>query len=182
MESLACLPLLDALGRGDLIDVGAGGGFPGVPIKLARPQLRIALIESRRMKSLFLQKAIERIHCPEIWAWQIRIERLAGLPPCEPDATLRAAAQRTSDLGGPDCRPRVDFVTARAVAPLGTLLQWVEPLVRPGGCVVAFKGSRVEEEILRWQRKPGPWTIDQFRQDVGPNLNLLVARRQASDP
>jgi len=96
VESLACVPLLDHLGGETLIDLGSGGGFPGIPIKLVRPGIRVALLESRRIKSLFLKRTIRELGLSGAEAWQIRIEALATLPENQRTALLLCRQEELS--------------------------------------------------------------------------------------
>jgi len=184
VESLACVPLLDELGGSTLIDLGSGGGFPGVPIKLVRPQLEVALVESRRMKSLFLKRTIASLRLGGIVAWQVRAETLGGLPAgAAADASLATGPGALSSPGAfaspddPRVRPVVDLVTSRAVAAMEKTTRWVAPLVRPGGCLVTFKGSRVDEELVAWKANPGPWELIRLEREVLPGLTLVALRR-----
>ena len=200
VESLACVPLLDHLGGETLIDLGSGGGFPGIPIKLVRPGIRVALLESRRIKSLFLKRTIRELGLSGAEAWQIRIEALATLPdgaasaeaelpvsgegarPGGPAATAPPAPGPISgDLAVgdplPAVRPLVDLVTARAVAALPTIAEWVAPVVRSGGGLVTFKGSRVDDEIEAWRQAPGPWELERVEREAVPGLTLVALRR-----
>lgn len=182
-ESLASVPLLDELKGRTLIDLGSGGGFPGIPIKLVRPELEVALVESRRMKSLFLRRAIEQLDLKGIAAWQVRVEHLAALPLGPPSGAGHGPLiADTASSEGPSLRPQVELVTSRAVAPLAKTAEWVAPLVRPGGHLVTFKGSRLDEEIRAWETRRGPWTIAEIRRDVLPGLTLLALERLVDGP
>jgi 16S rRNA (guanine527-N7)-methyltransferase len=174
-ESFAALPWIDRANASQIIDVGSGGGFPILPLKLARPALQVALVESRRMKSLFLRRVAERLDLREFWVWNMRIESLAELPPASGDARLEeVAASGNEDL--PAARPAVDLVTVRAVAPLADLARWSERLVLPGGRLLAFKGSRLSEEIGQWKRAPGPWRLEETS-PVSPEIQIVVLQR-----
>jgi 16S rRNA (guanine527-N7)-methyltransferase len=126
-ESLAALPLLDRLAPKRLIDLGSGAGFPAIPVQVARPELAVTLVESRRRKGLFLKRTVERLELENAQALIMRAEQLAtaGLPP--------------QDVG-----------TARAVAVVRELLPWLAPVIRPGGHAVLFKGSAHVEELAEW--------------------------------
>lgn len=130
LESLALLGLLEHLGLvpegGTVIDVGSGGGLPGIPIAIARPDLHITLLEATRKKVAFLDAVI----------------RSLGLARA---ATLAARAEAAGH--DPQHRERYDLALARAVAPLDVLVELTLPLLRVGGHLAAVKGSRVAEEI-----------------------------------
>ncbi len=107
-----------------ILDLGSGGGFPGIPLKLIRPDLHVILIESKRKKALFLRAVIDELSLPLLEAIQGRAE----------DLTVRI--------------PAVDFVVSRAVTDLVTLIQWSrETLKREGGRLIAIKGAGVHDEM-----------------------------------
>lgn len=113
-------------GHEDVLDVGAGAGFPGVPIKIAWPGLRLTLIEATAKKAAFLSALTDELDLAGVTALTGRAETLAH------DAGLRE---------------RFDLVLARAVAPLPVLLELTLPFVRIGGRVATPKGSRADEEL-----------------------------------
>ena len=176
IESMAAIPLLDRLSVSDCIDLGAGGGFPGIPLKLARPHLRLALVESRRLKALFLRRVAIKLSLQETWVWSIRAEALAALPAVRGAEGLDCVAQTVTGADAPAARPRVDLLTARAVASIAQLTEWASALVKPGGHLLTYKGSRLGEEMEEWKRKPGPW---EFREaiPVGEGTQAVLLRR-----
>lgn len=120
---LNCAVVADAFEPGARIaDVGSGAGLPGVVLALARPDLRVTLIEPLLRRATFLQEAVD-------------VLGLAGV------SVLRARAEDVVDAEG------FDVVTSRAVAPLLKLAPWCLPLCRPGGEVFALKGSRAAAEL-----------------------------------
>jgi len=112
----------------DLIDVGTGGGFPGLPLKIALPELRVTLMDSTAKKVQFCNKVIRALGLHEIRAIQDRAEE---------------AGHR------PEHRERYDVVIARAVAPMPTLAEYLLPLARVGGTCIAMKGSDAPAEAAR---------------------------------
>ncbi|MGE5098189.1 MAG: 16S rRNA (guanine(527)-N(7))-methyltransferase RsmG, partial [Betaproteobacteria bacterium] len=130
-ESIAVLPLLDRLEAESLIDLGSGAGFPAIPVQIARPALRVTMVESRRRKGLFLGRVVQVL---ELANAEVLIDRAEHL-----------RAEGEGGIG------QFDVGTARAVAPVGELLSWLAPLVRPGGHAVLFKGSSYAEELQAWQ-------------------------------
>ena len=103
-------------------DLGSGAGLPGLVIAIARPDVQVTLIEPMERRTTFLVEAVERL----------------GLDAVE------VVRGRAEDWTRPE---RFDVVTARALAPLPKLLRWALPLVRPGGALLAMKGSSAAEEI-----------------------------------
>jgi 16S rRNA (guanine527-N7)-methyltransferase len=125
-DALTLLPLLPA-GCHRLADVGSGGGVPGIPLAIARPDAQVLLIESTKKKAGFLRKAAEQL----------------GLQ------NVRVTEQRAEDVGavGSPERESFDVVIARAVGTLDWLAEWCLPLARKGGRVLAMKGQKVAEEL-----------------------------------
>lgn len=121
-ESVAFSELLPAEGR--LLDIGSGGGLPGLVIALARPGLEVHLMDATRKKADFLRDASASLG--------LGVEVHHG----------RAEELATGALAG-----AFDVVTARAVAPLERLVPWAAPYLRPGGRLHAIKGERWAEEL-----------------------------------
>ena len=107
------------------IDLGAGAGFPGLPIKIAHPALRLTLLESAAKKTAFLEEVVERLVLAEVAVVTGRAESAAH------ESTHREA---------------YDLALARAVAPLPVLLELALPFLRLGGFLAAPKGSRAALE------------------------------------
>ena len=129
VDSLAAVPLLRALGaaEGDLLDLGSGGGFPGLPIVAALPGIRALLLDSVAKKARFLEAAAEATGLGErVRAGDARAEALAA---------------------DPDHRGRWDLVTARAVGSLAELAELALPLLRIGGRLVAWKRGDLAAEL-----------------------------------
>lgn len=120
-----CRSLAENLPAGParLVDVGSGGGLPGLVIALLRDDLHVTLVEATKKKATFLHRTAEQL--------ELEVEVLA---------------ERAEDLVG-QVEP-FDLATARAVAPLERLLPLVLPLLRPGGRLYAVKGERWPEELL----------------------------------
>ncbi len=118
------LVLLEHLGDARrLVDVGSGGGLPGLPLQIARPDLEVTLIEADEAKAAFLVRA-----CAELG--------LSGV-----DVVARRAEAVGRDAG---YRERFDVAVARAVAPMPVLAELCLPLVRVGGRLLAQKTEREE--------------------------------------
>jgi 16S rRNA (guanine527-N7)-methyltransferase len=109
-----------------VVDVGSGAGLPGLAVAIARPDLRVDLVEPLQRRAEFLTEAVEVL---ELGA-RVRVVRGRAEEP----VTLRA-------VGG------ADWVTARAVAPLDRLVRWCLPLAAPGGRLALIKGSSAGEEV-----------------------------------
>lgn len=134
LDSLVSLPLIaDALGETlplsralHCIDVGTGAGFPGIPLKIAAPRLKWTLMDGTGKKILFLHQLLHKLELPGMTLVQGRAEELG----------------RQTDHRG-----QFDLVTARAVAPMNTLAEYLLPLARAGGLVVVYKGASAAQEF-----------------------------------
>ena len=104
-------------------DVGSGAGLPGLVWALLRPDLQVTLVEPLLRRTAFLEEAVAELELTD----RVRVVRgrAEGLHRVE----------------------QFDVVTSRAVAPLGRLLDWSMPLVRPGGALLALKGSSAADEL-----------------------------------
>jgi 16S rRNA (guanine527-N7)-methyltransferase len=132
LDALALLPALARAGLSppagaQLLDVGTGAGFPGIPLALARPDLRVSLAESRGPKVRFLHEAVDALGLGG---------RISVLP-----HRAREIHHHRPELAG-----TFHLTTARAVADLARILREVKALVAPGGLVVHFKGPGLSDE------------------------------------
>lgn len=127
-ESLVLLDALEAAGDVDspVIDVGSGGGLPGIPVKIARPDLELTLLEATAKKADFLRMAVERLGLSDVAVVSARAEE-AGRDPAHREA--------------------YGLALARAVAPLPVLVELALPLLRVGGVLASPKGSRASDEV-----------------------------------
>lgn len=129
LDSLAAIPLLRDAGARTLLDMGSGGGYPGLPLALALPASRALLVESIRKKAALLDVAVAA----------------AGA-----GGRVSVAADRVEALAADRLhRERWDVVTARAVATLPELVELAFPLLHPGGLLVAWKGAAIADERAR---------------------------------
>lgn len=124
LDSLSFLPYVQLPQGASLIDVGTGAGFPGIPLLIARPDLKITLLDSLKKRLTFLEAVLDA----------------AGLNA----ATLHSRSEEAGQQ--PAYREQFDFATARAVAALPTLCEYCLPFVRKGGLLIAMKGREMEEE------------------------------------
>ncbi len=107
-----------------VLDVGAGAGFPSLPIKIVRPDVKLTLLDSVSKKVTFLQAVIDSLKLENAAAVHARIEDLAK-------------------------KASFDVVTSRAVAALPTLAEYCLPFVREGGVFIAYKSGDCDEELSR---------------------------------
>ena len=114
-----------------LIDVGCGAGFPSLPLKMARPDLKMTLLDSLQKRLNFIDGIIAHQNLQDIRTHHARAED-AGR-----DAALRG---------------KFDIAVSRAVAELSKLLEYCLPLVKKGGALVAYKGATADEELENAQK------------------------------
>lgn len=126
LDSIAVIPYLEEQCSIRLLDVGTGAGFPGVPLKILRPEYEVVLLDSLKKRVSFLNHLIAELGLDNITCVHGRAEDYG-----------RLAAYRES----------FDIVVSRAVARLSVLAELCLPLVKVGGELVAYKGPRSSEEI-----------------------------------
>lgn len=108
-----------------LVDVGSGGGVPGLPLAIVRPEVAVTLIEATQKKAGFLQRAVGELQL----------------------ANVTVLAKRAEEVGQSSRRETFDVAIVRAVALMDWLAEWCLPLVRVGGIMLAMKGKKAAEEV-----------------------------------
>lgn len=152
LDSLAVLPFVTGP---RLLDVGSGAGLPGLVLAIADPSLRVTLLDASGKKARFLTQAVIELRLGNVEVVQSRIEDY-----------------RPADAAG-----RFDTVVSRAFSELATLLELAEPVLAPGGRMLALKAARGTEELQKagagWRVRAEPLRV--------PNLDatrqVLVAER-----
>jgi 16S rRNA (guanine527-N7)-methyltransferase len=150
LEPLAAIPYLPS--GGTLLDVGSGAGIPGLPLKIARPEYEVHLLEAKAKKVSFLKDMIRKVGVKGIKAY-------------------RGRAEKSDDL--PALFHGYDIVTARALAPLTKTIGICSPHIRPGGLFLTFKGSGMHREISN---------IQGMIEDLGLVIETQVAYRLPETP
>jgi 16S rRNA (guanine527-N7)-methyltransferase len=170
LDSLtAAIPVLDRLHAGEtlrLVDVGSGGGFPGLPLKIAFPRLRVTLVESVNKKADFLRQTVSEL----------------GL------ADVEVVAQRAEIAGrDPQHRDSYDVAAARALGKLPMVVELCAPFLQPGGLLIAQRSGDLDRELLHaapafkalhlWSRTPIYLEIADL-----PGHGLVVGEKYAPTP
>jgi len=149
------------------LDIGSGAGFPGLPLKILAPDIRMTLIDSTRKKVGFLRHMIDILELEDVEAIHTRAEELGHMP---------------------HHREQYDIVVARAVAHLPILCEYCLPLCRVGGRMIALKGREAHEEAEESQEafdalggalvEVKPVTL----LDMGSGHHLIAIDKVASTP
>ena len=148
-------------------DLGTGGGFPGIPLAIAYPEVHFILVDSVQKKIRAVEEFVEQLGLKNVKGFSDRIEVLGQEP---------------------DYRQRFDLVTAQALAPLPVLLELAMPLVRVGGVFAAMKGPNYLEEITQSKGAMkslvlGEPTIESYELPEGVgSRHLLVFQKTKSTP
>ncbi|MFP4040282.1 MAG: 16S rRNA (guanine(527)-N(7))-methyltransferase RsmG [Desulfosudaceae bacterium] len=116
-----------------LLDMGSGGGFPGIPLKILNPTLKVTLLDATRKKISFLTQVIRLLELDDIRA-------------------SRARAEVPKDLPGPD--RSFDIIICRALAALDRFVELALPFLKPGGRLIAMKGDYAEDKIVNLKKMP----------------------------
>ncbi|POP32127.1 16S rRNA (guanine(527)-N(7))-methyltransferase RsmG [Lactonifactor longoviformis] len=130
-DSLSVTRVIDLSQAGSLIDVGTGAGFPGIPIKIAFPHIKVTLLDSLNKRINFLNEVIGQLGLEGITAVHGRAEDIARKP---------------------EHRDSYDVSVSRAVANLASLTEYCMPFVKPGGCFISYKSGTIEEELVQAQK------------------------------
>ncbi|MFT3755375.1 MAG: 16S rRNA (guanine(527)-N(7))-methyltransferase RsmG [Pseudoxanthomonas sp.] len=159
-RQMVTMHLLDSLAmhayseEGTLADLGTGPGLPGIPLAIAKPGLRVTLVESNGKKARFLREAVRQL----------------GL------SNARVAESRAEALNEP---ASYDLLTARALATLAGIIEVGGHLLKPGGCLLAMKGVVPHEEIAAL---PAGWALQSVKSLTVPGLeaerHLVIIARQ----
>lgn len=139
-----------------LLDIGSGAGFPGLPLKIARPQWHVTLLEATGKKTLFLRHMVEILQLRNVELIHGRAEDLAHKP---------------------EYRATFDIVTARAVSALPTLLEYCAPYCRIGGMIVLPKKGDLTEE-LQQAKHTAAHLGTKFKADIPVDLPGLADGRR----
>ena len=164
LDSLSLVPVIEAAEARCVLDLGSGGGLPGLPLAVTMPAVRFLLLEATGKKARFLEETARGIGC----------DNVEGLD------------ERAEVVGEPGCihRDHYDIVVARAVGPMPVLLELAIPLVRVGGLLLAIKGERAGEELKEAARAMdvlGCSVVDRRRTTTGTIVIVEKTRETPAD-
>ena len=161
IESLVVAGLKQIPARSAVLDLGAGAGLPGIPLKIADPTIRLTLLDSRRMKALFLEEAVRTLNLDETHVVHDRAEKMV------------------EKFSG-----KFDRVVARAVASLYNLWQWAAPVLKNGGVLLAQKGGDLTEEIAEFSAAFPKVKMQKLEYDpawqVEPSRFVIAIKKEAA--
>lgn len=126
VDSLSIIKAIDLSGIHTVIDVGTGAGFPGIPLKIAFPHLRVVLLDSLNKRIKFLDEVISQLGLTEICTIHGRAEEYARKE---------------------EYREQFDLCVSRAVANLSTLSEYCLPYIQVGGMFVPYKSGEIDDEV-----------------------------------
>jgi 16S rRNA (guanine527-N7)-methyltransferase len=157
VESLRLVPLLGECAR--LLDVGSGGGLPGMILAIACPQTVVTLLEATEKKAQFLEATAKELGLRNVTVVCQRAEHAAA--------------------AGQPLRGCFDVVSARAVASLRILLELTVPFLRVGGHLLAVKGERADEELAEAVRAMSVLNVELVDSQRHPTATVLLLRKQS---
>ncbi len=128
LDSMSCVLAWQGNPPESLIDIGTGAGFPGLVLKILYPDLQLTLVESVGKKANFCRHVVEQLHMKKV-------------------ETITARAEEVGQM--PMHREKYDWAVARAVANLPVLVEYLLPLVKPGGAALAQKGGTGPNEAVK---------------------------------
>jgi 16S rRNA (guanine527-N7)-methyltransferase len=154
-DALAAAPFVE---QGPVVDVGSGGGSPGIPLALARPELRFTLLEAQRRKCDFLERA------------------------ASPFPNVEIVRGRAEEHGRGKGREAYGTAVAQALAPPPVALEWCLPLVREGGRVVLLAGEVDVQQAAAAAREVGGGEPELVSLHGSDRRSLLVVAKVAPTP
>ncbi len=141
LHSLAIAKVINFAKGTSIIDIGTGGGFPGIPLAILFPDTKFHLVDSIGKKILVAQSVADALNLSNVTTQKARVEELKG---------------------------NYDFAITRAVAPMPEIVKWSRKLVRPGGLnslpngVIALKGGELKEELAPFRKNLEKWNVQKI--------------------
>jgi len=141
LDTLAAVPAF--AGARNVLDVGAGGGLPGMVLAISRPDMKVAMIDTVHKKTAFLNQVKAELELSNVTVYTKQVQQL-------------------------EVKTKFDVITSRAFADLSDFVNWSGHLLQEGGQFIALKGTAPEEER---ERLPAPWAVQKLAPLVVPGLD-----------
>ncbi|HTO15157.1 MAG TPA: 16S rRNA (guanine(527)-N(7))-methyltransferase RsmG [Edaphocola sp.] len=154
LHSLAIVPICSFLPGMNIVDIGTGGGFPGIPLAIMYPEVNFLLVDSIGKKIKVVQAVADAIGLKNVTAIHSRVENIPG-----------------KDF---------DFAVSRAVAPLKTLWEWAKPIIKKGKSaelsngLICLKGGDLNQELVDSNERPSLWEINEVFPNEGFDEKFIV--------
>ena len=141
LDSLAAVPAF--AGAQNVLDVGAGGGLPGMVLAISRPDMKVSMIDTVHKKTAFLNQAKAELELANVTVYTKQVQQL-------------------------EVKTKFDVITSRAFADLSDFVNWSGHLLQEGGQFIALKGTAPEDER---ERLPAPWKVQKLQPLAVPGLD-----------
>jgi 16S rRNA (guanine527-N7)-methyltransferase len=141
LDTLAAVPAF--AGAKNVLDVGAGGGLPGMVLAISRPDMKVAMIDTVHKKTAFLNQVKAELELSNVTVYTKQVQQL-------------------------EVKTKFDVITSRAFADLSDFVNWSGHLLQEGGQFIALKGTAPEEER---ERLPAPWAVQKLAPLAVPGLD-----------
>ncbi len=169
IDSLSIISVVDDIVTKEykIIDVGTGAGFPGIPLKIAFPNLKITLFDSLNKRIVFLQEVIDSLGLTDMSA-------------------IHGRAEEFGKNG--EYREKYDICVSRAVANLSTLSEYCLPFVSVGGRFISYKTDSIDEELIAAKKSisilgGGKYTVNKYElYSTDAIRSLLIVNKEKSTP
>lgn len=141
LDTLAAVPAFAA--AQNVLDVGAGGGLPGMVLAISRPDMKVAMIDTVHKKTAFLNQVKAELELTNVTVYTKQVQQL-------------------------EVKTKFDVITSRAFADLSDFVNWSGHLLQEGGQFIALKGTAPEDER---ERLPAPWKVQKLQPLAVPGLD-----------
>jgi len=162
LDSISAVKYFDFKNITNIVDIGTGAGFPGIPLKIILPDIEICLLDSLNKRINFINEVIEKLN-------------LKG---------IKAIHGRAEEIGrNKEYREKFDVCVSRAVANLSTLTEYCIPLVKKNGYFISYKSGNVQEELKKCtiafkQLKCNPISVNKFNiEGTDYNRSLVIIQK-----